>query len=89
MKIHHLDNVEVRDDGQKYALKDIKKDENVIKYGFPIGSATADIKVGDKVSPKNLSSNLKGMDDWEYLPAEPAKTNINQPRNDKQYQNYQ
>ena len=63
MQIHPLDNVEVRADGQKYALSEIKKGENVIKYGFPIGSATEDIGVGEKVSPKNLSSNLKGMDD--------------------------
>ncbi len=74
MRIHPLDNVEVRADGQKYALSEIKKGENVIKYGFPIGSATEDIGLGEKVSPKNLSSNLKGMDDWEYLPAETSKT---------------
>ena len=73
MQIHPSDIVEVRDDGQKYALRDIKKGENIIKYGFPIGSATADIKAGEKVSPKNLKSNLSGMDDWEYLPAETAK----------------
>lgn len=73
MRIHPSDIVEVRDDGQKYALRDIKKGENIIKYGFPIGSATADIKAGEKVSPKNLKSNLSGMDDWEYLPAETAK----------------
>ena len=65
MQIHPSDIVEVRDDGQKYALRDIKKGENIIKYGFPIGSATADIKAGEKVSPKNLKSNLSGMDDWE------------------------
>ncbi|MEE0928866.1 MAG: UxaA family hydrolase [Acutalibacteraceae bacterium] len=74
MQIHPLDNVEVRADGQKYALSEIKKGENVMKYGFPIGSATENIEIGDRVSPKNLSSNLKGMDDWEYIPAETSKT---------------
>ena len=39
MRIHPSDNVEVRDDGQKYALTLIKAGENVIKYGFPIGHA--------------------------------------------------
>ncbi len=73
MQIHPSDIVEVRDDGHKYALRDIKKDENVIKYGFPIGHATEDIKAGEKVSPKNLKSNLSGTGDWEYIPAETAK----------------
>ncbi len=68
MLIHTSDNVEVRTDGQKYAVKDIKKGENIIKYGFPIGHATADIKVGDFVSPHNIKSNLCGTDNWEYTP---------------------
>ncbi len=68
MLIHTSDNVEVRADGQKYAVKDIKKGENIIKYGFPIGHATADIKTGDFVSPHNIKSNLSGTDNWEYVP---------------------
>lgn len=70
MQIHPLDNVEVRDDGQKYALTEIKLGENVIKYGFPIGSAKKDIKKGEQVSPKNLRSNLSGLGDWSYEKAE-------------------
>lgn len=69
MQIHPSDNVEVRDDGQKYALKTIKTDENVIKYGYPIGSAKCEIQAGEKVSPKNLRSNLQGMGEWTYTPA--------------------
>ena len=68
MQIHILDNVEIKDDGQKYALKDIKAGENVIKYGFPIGHAKQDIKFGEKVSPENLKSNLQGLTDWTYTP---------------------
>lgn len=66
MQIHHLDNVEVRDDGQKYALSEIKAGENVIKYGFPIGHAKCDISVGTKIDPKNLASNLAGLGEWVY-----------------------
>ncbi|MBR7112248.1 MAG: altronate dehydratase [Clostridia bacterium] len=69
MRIHESDNVEVRADGHKYALVAIKAGENVIKYGFPIGHATKDIAVGDRVSPANLRSNLAGMGDWVYDPA--------------------
>ncbi len=75
MQIHSLDNVEVREDGHKYALKEIPAGENVIKYGFPIGSAKCDIHIGDKVSPENLRSNLQGMGEWTYTPAETCPMN--------------
>lgn len=40
MQINALDNVEVHpEDGHKYALRDISKGENIIKYGQPIGHA--------------------------------------------------
>ena len=44
--------------GHKIALADIKKGEAVIKYGYPIGVATQDIKKGDFVHTHNLSSAL-------------------------------
>ena len=45
MLINPNDNVEVNlDNGHKYAIRDIKCGENIIKYGFPIGHATADVK---------------------------------------------
>ncbi|MBQ9784572.1 MAG: UxaA family hydrolase [Clostridia bacterium] len=72
MRIHESDNVEVHDDGQKYALTDIAAGEKIIKYGFPIGSAKKDISAGEKVSPVNLRSNLSGMGDWYYDPAPTA-----------------
>ena len=41
MIINKLDNVEIDlESGHKYAVCDIKKDENIIKYGSPIGHAT-------------------------------------------------
>ena len=49
MQIHKNDNVEVGQNGHKYALTDIKEGENVIKYGFPIGHATCDIFKGEHV----------------------------------------
>ena len=73
MRIHPSDNVEVRANGQKYALKAIQKGENIIKYGFPIGHATADIQVGEQVSPKNLRSNLAGIGEWTYEPIQTAE----------------
>ena len=41
MIINRLDNVDINlADGHKYALRDIKAGENIIKYGNPIGHAT-------------------------------------------------
>ena len=70
MRIHPSDNVEVRADGQKYALREIACGEDVVKYGFPIGAATKDIAVGERVSPDNLHSKLSGLGEWTYTPTD-------------------
>ena len=66
MIIHPRDNVEVRDDGHKYATTYIKKGDNVIKYGSPIGHATEDINVGDHVHSHNVKTNLAGNLEYTY-----------------------
>lgn len=43
--------------GHKAACKDIKEGDQVIKYGFPIGFATRDIKAGKWVHIHNIASN--------------------------------
>ncbi|MBQ7975649.1 MAG: altronate dehydratase [Clostridia bacterium] len=69
MIINKLDNVEVNlENGHKYALRDIKKGENVIKYGNPIGRATEDIKAGEHVHSHNLKTNLHGEISYTYTP---------------------
>ncbi len=66
MQIHKRDNVEVRSDGHKYALIDIKKGEDVIKYGSPIGYASCDIKAGEHVHTHNLKTKLSGELEYTY-----------------------
>lgn len=66
MQIHKLDNVEVREDGHKYAIRAIKAGENVIKYGSPIGHATVDIAVGEHVHTHNVKTNLAGNLEYTY-----------------------
>ena len=44
--------------GHKYALRDIKQGDYVIKYGEIIGRATADIKKGEWVHTHNVKSHL-------------------------------
>lgn len=50
--------------GHKIAVKDIKKDELVIKYGEEIGIATKDIKKGEYVHVQNIDS-MRGRGDWK------------------------
>ena len=66
MQIHPNDNVEVRENGHKYALVPIKAGENVIKYGSPIGHATEDIGAGAHVHTHNLKTNLSGNLEYTY-----------------------
>ncbi|MBR5586660.1 MAG: UxaA family hydrolase, partial [Clostridia bacterium] len=67
MIINKLDNVEVNiENGHKYALRDISKGENIIKYGSPIGHATQDIKKGDHVHSHNVKTNLSGNLEYTY-----------------------
>ena len=49
MIISEKDNVEVRADGHKYALRALAVGEDVVKYGMPIGHATAPIAPGEHV----------------------------------------
>lgn len=59
MIINKLDNVEVRDDGHKYAICEIAAGENIIKYGMPIGHAICAIHTGDHVHTHNIATNLE------------------------------
>jgi len=69
MQITPLDNVQVHiENGHKYALRDIAKGENVIKYGQPIGHATQDIAKGEHVHTHNLKTNLCGELVYTYTP---------------------
>jgi hypothetical protein len=43
--------------GHKLARRPIRRGEPVLKYGAPIGSATADIARGDLVHDHNLASD--------------------------------
>lgn len=43
--------------GHKFALKNIKKGEKIIKYGQIIGIATEDISVGDWLHTHNITSH--------------------------------
>ncbi len=58
--------------GHKMALREHFPGENVKKYGFPIGHATAHILPGDWVHTHNLATNLSGEEEYRYSPVPPA-----------------
>ena len=86
MLIHKLDNVEVNlEDGHKYARFDIKKGENVIKYGNPIGHATADIQKGEHVHTHNVATNLSDNLAYTYTPTPSTLAAV---KSDRTFQGY-
>lgn len=54
--------------GHKFALKDIKNGEYVIKYGEIIGRASAEIKKGEWVHTHNVKSHLDEKVEYSYNP---------------------
>lgn len=61
--------------GHKVLIRDTRKGEDIIKYGYPIGHACQDLKAGQWVNEHNLATNLSGKLTYEYHPVE-AKANV-------------
>ncbi|MDY6826811.1 MAG: altronate dehydratase family protein [Bacillota bacterium] len=57
--------------GHKLALEWIGAGQSVIKYGYPIGTATADIRSGSRVHTHNLHSSLDIDPFYTYRPVFP------------------
>ena len=55
--------------GHKMAVRPIHAGENVIKYGFAIGHATADAAAGSWMHTHNVKTNLSGEVEYSYNPA--------------------
>lgn len=66
--VHGVKSTQNIDRGHKMALVNIKEGENIIKYGYPIGHATQDIKAGEWIHTQNLKTNLKGLLEYKYKP---------------------
>jgi altronate hydrolase len=60
--------------GHKIALESIHRDDQVTKYGVPIGNATEDIQPGDWIHSHNLKTALSGLLDYAYAPQRSALT---------------
>lgn len=86
----NVDGVEVTvkediENGHKFALRDLKEGENVIKYGYAIGHALSDIPQGAWVHTHNLKTNLH--DDLEYT-YQPVAVHADMPKSDMKVNGY-
>lgn len=54
--------------GHKIAVANIAAEENIIKYGFPIGHASQAVEIGHHVHTHNTKTNLNERLDYEYDP---------------------
>ncbi len=52
--------------GHKFAIKDIAINENVVKYGYPIGHAIKEVSVGEHVHTQNTKTNLDGIKEYQF-----------------------
>lgn len=71
--------------GHKISLQDFEEGENIIKYGYPIGHATAAIKQGDWVNDTNIKTNLAGLLDYTY---NPVSVSLDIPQTDLTFKGY-
>lgn len=74
-----IDDDPVAPRGHKIALKAICKGEPVIKYGFPIGTATQDIAEGEWIHSHNLATTLCDNLEYTYTPVENHNTAKEEP----------
>ncbi|WP_044479492.1 UxaA family hydrolase [Paenibacillus antibioticophila] len=54
--------------GHKIALSSFNQGDIIVKYGYPIGHATASIQKGEHIHTHNLKTNLSGEESYEYVP---------------------
>jgi altronate hydrolase len=52
--------------GHKFAVHEIAAGQPVLKYGFPIGRATAAIATGAHVHTHNVQTSLAGLDSYRF-----------------------
>lgn len=71
--------------GHKVLLTDKKEGEDIIKYGYPIGHVTKDLKAGEWVNENNLKTNLAGTLEYTY---NPVNEKLNIPVENRTFKGY-
>lgn len=54
--------------GHKIALADMPEGTDIIKYGYPIGISTTEIKTGEHIHVQNVKTKLGDVFDYSYNP---------------------
>jgi altronate hydrolase len=52
--------------GHKIAIDKINENQNILKYGFPIGHGIKEIAQGETVHTNNTKTNLNGVTDYKF-----------------------
>lgn len=71
--------------GHKIALTDIASGQDIIKYGYPIGYATTDIRTGEHVHVQNVRTKLGDVFDYVY---EPQFSELTHPQRNLTFQGF-
>ena len=66
--------------GHKFALRSLKEGERVIKYGAPIGVATAPIPGGSLVHTHNMKTGLGDLLSYTWEPVSPPRLRAQETR---------
>lgn len=72
--------------GHKVALKDISAGEPVIRYAYPIGIASKNIRAGEWIHSHNLHTGLEGKLEYTYQPS--ALSNPTKPEKVPTFKGY-
>ena len=71
----------------KIALTDMEKGQEVIKYGLSIGHTTQPVKAGEHVHIHNVITNLEGLLEYKYQPADDVWANF-RPKEEAWFDGY-
>ncbi len=62
--------------GHKMAIRAIKQGEDIVKYGFRIGTAKEEINAGQWVHVHNIKTSLGDLLDYDYQPVHAAQATL-------------
>lgn len=71
--------------GHKIALADLNEQDQVIKYGYPIGHVLRRVQSGEWINEHILKTSLEGIQSYVY---QPVKTELTIPADGRTFQGY-
>lgn len=71
--------------GHKIALTDLNEQDQVIKYGYPIGHVIRQVQSGEWINEHILKTSLEGIQSYVY---QPVKTELTIPADGRTFQGY-